>query len=181
MKKFLVFLFAVFAMQAAYAAELDGLIDARAELWKMSGQTVMKNYPDLFVWMDQGRTRLRYNVRENRAPLTLFGRRVLEVIIDVKDEKICELNVSVYNRGDAGEIPKKTFDALLDAAENRLAGKMFLRRRTFRSKARGFVPRCGARMRTTWSCAGVIPGAYRSFWPSTSFLPAARRNRSGRG
>ena len=91
MKKFLVFLFAVFAMLAAYAAELDGLIDARAELWKMSGQTVMKNYPDLFVWMDQGRTRLRYNVRENRAPLTLFGRRVLEVIIDVKDEKICEL------------------------------------------------------------------------------------------
>lgn len=122
MKKFLVFLFAVFAMLAAYAAELDGLIDARAELWKMSGQTVMKNYPDLFVWMDQGRTRLRYNVRENRAPLTLFGRRVLEVIIDVKDEKICELNVSVYNRGDAGEMPKKTFDALLDAAENRLAG-----------------------------------------------------------
>lgn len=54
MKKFLVFLFAVFAMLAAYAAELDGLIDARAELWKMSGQTVMKNYPDLFVWMDQG-------------------------------------------------------------------------------------------------------------------------------
>ena len=122
MKKFLVFLFAVFAMLAAYAAELDGLIDARAELWKMSGQTVMKNYPDLFVWMDQGRTRLRYNVRENRAPLTLFGRRVLEVIIDVKDEKISELNVSVYNRGDAGEMPKKTFDALLDAVENRLAG-----------------------------------------------------------
>lgn len=61
-------------------------------------------------------------MRENRAPLTLFGRRVLEVIIDVKDEKICELNVSVYNRGDAGEMPKKTFDALLDAVENRLAG-----------------------------------------------------------
>ncbi|MEI3000651.1 MAG: hypothetical protein V8T86_07080, partial [Victivallis sp.] len=57
-----------------------------------------------------------------RAPLTLFGRRVLEVIIDVKDEKISELNVSVYNRGDAGEMPKKTFDALLDAVENRLAG-----------------------------------------------------------
>jgi len=111
----------VFALSfAAGAAELDKLLLTRAELWKMSGDTVMTNLPDTFQWMDAAKTRMRYNARESKTPLTLFGSRVVEAIFDIADGKISTLNVSVYNRGDAGDIEKKAFDAALDKVQEKL-------------------------------------------------------------
>lgn len=122
MKTRLILLSAVLSVTAAYAASLDNLIGLGAGLWKISGTSVMEQYPNSFLWMDRGKTRLRYNVRENRTQLTLFAYPVAEVIVDTKDETVCALNVFVYNRGDAGvAMPRKTFDALREAVEKRLS------------------------------------------------------------
>ena len=119
MKTFFLLISLVFAL-AAGAAELDALLATRAELWKMSGDAVMTNLPDVFQWMDSTKTRMRYNVREGKTPLTLFGNRVLEAIFDFTDGKVSALNVSIYNRGDGGEITKKAFDAALEAVQAKL-------------------------------------------------------------
>ena len=120
MKTLFLLISLVFAL-AAGAAELDKLLLTRAELWKMSGDAVMTNLPDAFQWMDGTKTRMRYNTHESKTPLTLFGSRVLEAIFDLADGRISALKVSFYNRGDAGELPKKAFDAEQEKIEGKLA------------------------------------------------------------
>ncbi|MBS1371167.1 MAG: hypothetical protein HPZ91_14540 [Lentisphaeria bacterium] len=107
---------------AVRAAELDPLLQTRPELWKMSGDTVMQNIPDTFAWMDKARTRLRFNARTSGKKLSLFGQNVQEAIFDFREGRVGELTVSVYNRGDAGEIMKKSFEAMLDAVRGKIQG-----------------------------------------------------------
>ena len=111
---------------AAVAAELDPLLGTGRELWKMSGEAVLRSIPDTFIWMDQAKSRLRFNARTSRAKLSLYGRNVQEAIFDVRNGQVVALSVSVYNRGDAGTMEKKSFDELLDelrAALQSCAGK----------------------------------------------------------
>ena len=103
---------------AAVAAELDPLLGTGRELWKMSGEAVLRSIPDTFIWMDQAKSRLRFNARTSRAKLSLYGRNVQEAIFDVRNGQVVALSVSVYNRGDAGTMEKKSFDELLDEIES---------------------------------------------------------------
>ena len=106
---------AVVLFCAAYAAELDPLLrDGAGELWKMSGESVVRAVPDTFTWMDQAHSRLRFNARTSRKILSLFGRNVQEAIFDFRDGRVVSLSVSVYNRGDAGNIGKKPFEKMLE-------------------------------------------------------------------
>lgn len=111
---FLVLALAGMLSGAAYAAELDPLLRPDAGLWNMSGEMILRNVPDTFRWMDRTRSRLRFNAKTSRAQLSLFGRNVQEVIFDFREGRVSGLSVSVYNRGDAGTMEKKSFDELLD-------------------------------------------------------------------
>ena len=105
---------------AAVAAELDPLLGTGRELWKMSGEAVLRSIPDTFIWMDQAKSRLRFNARTSRAKLSLYGRNVQEAIFDVRNGQVVALSVSVYNRGDAGDIEKKPFEAMLDELRDKI-------------------------------------------------------------
>lgn len=88
---------AVVLFCAAYAAELDPLLrDGAEELWKMSGESVVRAVPDTFTWMDQAHSRLRFNARTSRKILSLFGRNVQEAIFDFRGGRVVSLSVSVY-------------------------------------------------------------------------------------
>ncbi|MDR0933017.1 MAG: C39 family peptidase, partial [Victivallales bacterium] len=52
--------------------------------------------------------------------LTLFGLKTKEVIFDLKDGKISALNVSIYNRGDAGVMSERAFKKQLDDVQDKI-------------------------------------------------------------
>ena len=56
---------------------------------------------------------------------------VQEAIFDVRNGQVVALSVSVYNRGDAGDIEKKPFEAMLDELRDKIQ----------RTSARTCVPR----------------------------------------
>ena len=121
-KLFFALVSAVVLFCAAYAAELDPLLrDGAGELWKMSGESVVRAVPDTFTWMDQAHSRLRFNARTSRKILSLFGKNVQEAIFDFRGGRVVSLSVSVYNRGDAGQMDQRKFNDLLDLFEKKLA------------------------------------------------------------
>jgi len=98
------------------AAELDALI-GRDDLWQTSRADFVQQNRELgFRWVSAAQ-----DAAETMAPgLTLFGNRVYQTTARFDADKLKQLTVSLYNRGDAGEMPKEKFDALLRATVEKL-------------------------------------------------------------
>lgn len=112
----------ILAGVAAGAAELEKLLDKRGEIWNTTVADVAKLFPRTFSWMDESQSRCRFNIVTSRpARLTLYGKELQEVLLDFKDGKIDQISISVYNRGDAGQMDQRKFNDLLDLFEKKLA------------------------------------------------------------
>ncbi len=124
MKRFFAcfFLAALFLTgMAAGAAELEKLLDKRGELWEMSSDDVETMFPRTFSWMDEAKSRIRFNIVTSRpAKLTLYGVDLQEVLLDFKEGKIDQVSISVYNRGDAGNMESRRFNELQKLFEQKL-------------------------------------------------------------
>ncbi len=55
-----------------------------------------------------------------RAGLTLFGNPVYQTLAHFEKGKLQEITVSLFNRGDAGEMPREKFEALLKSCVEKL-------------------------------------------------------------
>lgn len=69
-----------------------------------------------FGWVSQEKTELR----GAGAPMTFMGLPVLEIVFRFKSEKLSEIFISFYNRGDAGEITDDAFASLIAKTEEAL-------------------------------------------------------------
>lgn len=69
-----------------------------------------------FGWVSQEKTELR----GAGAPMTFLGLPVLEIVFRFKSEKLSEIFISFYNRGDAGEITDDAFASLIAKTEEAL-------------------------------------------------------------
>jgi len=99
----------LFTNAHGFAGMLDSLA-VREDLWKLSRAEFVSASPGLgFHWVSAAQ-----DSAETRLPgLTLFGLPVYQAVAQLDGDKVKTLTVSFYNRGDAGDLPKDQFQALL--------------------------------------------------------------------
>lgn len=108
------FVFAVLwlAVSFAGAAPLDPLVSDPG-LWAMKPADFEKAAKGLgFRWVSQTRD----SARAAGGDLTVFGLPTVETIARFDGEKMKELTVVIYARGDAGGLTKEAYDALVRSA-----------------------------------------------------------------
>ncbi len=122
---FLVFLFASPLAPQAFCAKTSGAssgaaIDsllANPALWQMTRpQFAQQAQPFGFRWVSAAQ-----DTAQTTEHVTLFQIPTWQSIARFDGEKMKELSVLFYNRGDAGEITKEQFDALLKQAAEALS------------------------------------------------------------
>ncbi len=102
------------------AKEIDPFLDAQNKLWEKSPEDLQSAFPNAFVWVDSAKTQLRYNARTSKVKLTLFDIPVQEILASVQEGKLAELDISVFNRGDAGDMERGAFRKLLATLTDKL-------------------------------------------------------------
>jgi hypothetical protein len=105
------FVFLVVACGALHARgqALDGLI-ASPELWQTPRADFVQQHQDLgFYWLSAARNR----AETHSKGVTLFSKPVCEVDAEFAGEKLSGLTISIYNRGDAGDITRSDMNALM--------------------------------------------------------------------
>lgn len=83
---------------------------------------------DAFAWLSSSRQALR----AGPETFTLLGRQVGEVVLRGDDGNANDATISLYNRGDDGEIPVPEFQRLLARWKSDLDGKLAVRAETRR-------------------------------------------------
>jgi len=106
--------FLLLLAQLLPGAELDSLPKQGSALWNVSGAAIQQQYPGFFRWEDKRQNRLRFNRVDSKKKLTVFAMPVQEVICEYRQGKLDAIQISIYNRGDAGPMPERDFDALVN-------------------------------------------------------------------
>lgn len=101
-------LLALAGAPAAPAQSLEPLI-ARPDLWQTPrADFVAQNHELGFRWISEAG-----NVAQSTQPgLTLFDNPVYQAIARFEGDRPKQLTLSLYNRGDAGDLPREKFEAL---------------------------------------------------------------------
>lgn len=103
--------------RAAMPCDLDPLLDVPAN-WEMTPDAFEKTYTSennkLYVWLTKDRTRAKLSRKiyaNAEIGLSAFGGEVpvQEAIIDFADGKLNLVTLSIFNRGDGGDIGKDEF------------------------------------------------------------------------
>jgi hypothetical protein len=98
----------LFALHA-HGQALDSLI-VSPDLWRTPRADFVEEHRDLgFYWLSAARDR----AESHSKGLTLFSRPVYEVDADFQGEKLGGLTISIYNRGDAGDMEFEPWKALV--------------------------------------------------------------------
>ncbi|OGV49964.1 MAG: hypothetical protein A2X49_00710 [Lentisphaerae bacterium GWF2_52_8] len=82
---------------------------------------ISKETQKYFVWLTEDKKEAHFPGYSNSPALTLFGIKVCEVNVRFKDGKIDDMLVSIYNRGDAGEIDEAKFQALRSEIDSKFS------------------------------------------------------------
>jgi hypothetical protein len=127
MKRFLIPIAAIIATARVFAGPLDPIFSAD-NLWAMKQGDFMAAAGKLgYQWTSSARD----SARVARPDLTLFGLPAVESVARFEGEALKDVTVTLYARGDAGDLPKEKFDALVRAsadAVSKVAGTKFTAR-----------------------------------------------------
>ncbi len=91
--------------------ELRELLDGNDPFTLRADEFVPKH--KFFRWLSAGREGARYAAFKNPVKLTFLGFPVLEAILYFENNQLTKLYVSLYNKGDAGEIDYGKFEMLV--------------------------------------------------------------------
>lgn len=117
---------AVILMVAGWAALLTALdfgsfIGQKKALWDLDAAAVEEKYPKYFKFVDDTNQAMRFNGSGRKALyLTLGDADIYEIIINLKDQKIRKISMSLYNRGDAGKWTEEKFKKALEDARAKI-------------------------------------------------------------
>jgi hypothetical protein len=93
----------------AQGQSLDSFVSA-PDLWQTPRASFVQAHRDLgFYWLSASQDRAETHSKN----VTLFGQRVYEVDAGFQGDKLNDLTVSVYNRGDAGDLGRDQMNALV--------------------------------------------------------------------
>lgn len=115
----------------AVAAVVDPmeLLAGTADTWKMNAAqfntAFAKSRPD---WLDAAKTQARIGHVTDRdsgkEPLIMGGKLpVYETVLNFADDALRRVQVSIYNRGDAGDLSPDNFKLLIEKAKTAISGK----------------------------------------------------------
>lgn len=103
--------------------ELEEIV-LNKELWSTSISEFEKRYrPNGFVFMSASRK----GVRSEGKGFTLFGQKAGEVVVRSREGVVASVNISIYNRGDDGELNLSKFNEIYEKAISDLNAKTGLR------------------------------------------------------
>jgi hypothetical protein len=92
-------------------------IFGKAEYWNTDPEIFIKNHHNLgFSFVDRRKTA----TSTNPDKLRFLGLKAYEVRIDFGPQNIKFVDVSIYNKGDAGTITQKEFEALVISTKNKI-------------------------------------------------------------
>ena len=98
---------------------LENWLDATGSLWQQAPDAFMAAHAGQgLVWV----SRVKHDTARSVNPaLSWFGLRVWEVVARFSNEAATELTLSLYNRGDAGDLDEAAFQKLLATIDQRLS------------------------------------------------------------
>lgn len=103
--------------------KLDVLLDKDGKLWETKAEDFLT--PELkpsFKWLSDKKDAARAPGYNNSPVMTIFDFRIFEAIVNFdKDGLLKNVVISIYNRGDAGEVEKGRFEKALEEVQKRLA------------------------------------------------------------
>lgn len=111
MKKTILLAFCVLiAGQQARAdfSKLESFLESE-DLWETTPDSFPANQEDqiYFQWLSSKKNSAKYPGYSNSPEMTFLGKKCWEVVVKFDEEKLAEVMVSLYNRGDAGAIDDK--------------------------------------------------------------------------
>ena len=118
--------------EAQMAASLDILLDA-PKCWELTPEGFEKHFdairPELFRWITNDRTRAKLSralYSNAKIELTAFGGvvPVEEAVVDFSGGRLNMVTLSIFNRGDAGEISEADFKSRHIAAGKSVGAKL---------------------------------------------------------
>jgi len=135
-----VFLAAILSLRvAAQTADLNALLDSE-ELWKKSPDVFMGDYQPLgFTFVDGKKA-----AKSNRPELKFLDFKVWEAMVYFEQDALSRVDLSLYNKGDAGELDQEAFKELLlkvGDAISAFAGSKGMTGKTSNDRANYFVNR----------------------------------------
>lgn len=84
------------------------------KLWELTPEEITKNFPN-FKFTDKSKKQLRYNMRESKQKVTMFEDWLVpEIIFYFQADKLNEIFISIYNRGDYSGISDTKINLLKD-------------------------------------------------------------------
>ena len=124
---------------AAQTAGLNALLDSE-ELWKKNAEAFMGEYQPLgFAFVDGKKV-----ARSNRPELTFLDCKVWEARVYFEQEALSRVELSLYNKGDAGDMDPEAFKELIAKAGDAIsafAGSKGMTGKTSNDRANYFVNR----------------------------------------
>ena len=101
----------------AFATPLDSLL-AVENLWTMKqGDFMAAAAPLGYEWTSNAHD----SARVARPNITVFGQAAVESVVRFDGDTLKEITVTLYGRGDAGELPEEKFDALVRNAADAIS------------------------------------------------------------
>lgn len=96
-----------------FGADLGKILqDNKDNLWTLSHHQCRKIFPVPLRADDKKNTVLRYNRNEIRRNISFCNRNVPEIILEFEKGKLCQITISLFNRGDDRYIGEKEFEKL---------------------------------------------------------------------
>jgi hypothetical protein len=97
---------------------VDTLVDRGGGLWQTSPDTFLGEYgPYGFVWESAAQD----TARMAKPGMTFAGLPVVEAIARFENQRLVDLSLSLYNRGDEKELREEQFDDLVASADAKLS------------------------------------------------------------
>ena len=93
------------------AVSMNQLVDSE-RLWEITSAEIARKHPEIFKPTDKTNCRWRYGI-ENPEKIGYAKYQVCELLIDFTDDRVSELTVWLYNRGDAGVVKLDFFERMV--------------------------------------------------------------------
>ncbi len=119
-------------------------------MWeKPVGEVLRDRKPLGFHWLSTGRR----DARSNRRDLKLWSLPVGETVLRSRDDKLHSFDISIYNRGDKGDISQERFKTLTEQWHALLVEKTGLEGEKMDRTQKGSVVSAD---RWVWKCSGAF-------------------------
>ncbi|MBI3987449.1 MAG: C39 family peptidase [Lentisphaerae bacterium] len=98
-------------------SKFESFLDGE-QVWETTPASFLASPRDesFFRWLSSKKDATRYPGYLNSPPMTFLGKKCWETVVNFDKDKLSDVTMSLYNRGDAGDMDdEKQYQAMLDA------------------------------------------------------------------